>query len=173
VRAVVAHEFPWRTVRHLPSRSQVTAVARIASLAVRGRYEDAAEVLLRAAYAYGDGGTAWDAFPEEWRRIGRESGRVALADFLNSIRNYPSADDLATIAVPVICSYGDRSPSFMPRRVRALAAAIPGAEIRRIEGSGHAAPFDATAAFVSLIAGRLETRPSPGERVPRSAPALP
>jgi pimeloyl-ACP methyl ester carboxylesterase len=130
-------------------------VARIAWLSVRGRHGDAAEVLLRAAYTYRDGGTAWDAFPEEWRRVARENARVALADFLNSIRDYPSARDLATVRVPVACSYGARSPDFMARRVRSLAAAIPGATMHRIEGAGHAAPFDATTEFVELVATRL------------------
>jgi len=58
---------------------------KIGLLAVRGRPNDAAEALLRSAYSYRERGTAWDAFPEEWRRAGRESGRAALADFLNSI----------------------------------------------------------------------------------------
>jgi pimeloyl-ACP methyl ester carboxylesterase len=35
---------------------------------------------------------------------------------------------------------------------RSLAAAIPAATARQIEGAGHAAPFDATANFVQLIA---------------------
>ena len=160
VRVIVAHEFPWRATRHLPSASQVTAVARIGWLALRGRDRDAAEVLLRNAYAYRDGGTAWDAFPEAWRSTGRENARPALADFLNSIGNYPSARDLATIEVPVICSYGARSPTFMPRLVRSLAAAIPTARVRQIAGAGHAAPFDATAEFVQLIAGAVESSES-------------
>jgi pimeloyl-ACP methyl ester carboxylesterase len=58
VRVTVAHEFPWRATRHLPTGSQVAAVAKIASLVVRGRHDDAAEVLLRAAYTNRDGGTA-------------------------------------------------------------------------------------------------------------------
>lgn len=153
VRAVIAHEFPWRASRHLPSAPQTIAVAKIAWLALRGRNRDAAEVLLRNAYAYGDGGTAWDAFPEEWRRIGLDNARPSLADFRNSIGNYPSAHHLATIRVPVVCSYGARSPAFMPRLVRSLAAAIPAARIWEIEGAGHAAPFDATTEFVRLIAG--------------------
>ena len=33
VRAVIAHEFPWRFTRHLPTASQVAALARIGSLA--------------------------------------------------------------------------------------------------------------------------------------------
>jgi pimeloyl-ACP methyl ester carboxylesterase len=55
VQAVVAHEFPWRFTRHLPSASQIPALAKIGSLALRGRDSDAAEVLLRSAYTYRDG----------------------------------------------------------------------------------------------------------------------
>jgi len=156
VQAVVAHEFPWRFTRHLPTASQAKALAEIGLLALRGRESDAAEALLRFAYTYGDGGTAWDAFPEEWRRAGRENAGAALADFRNSISSYPSAADLATIDVPVVCSYGARSPNSMVRLVRSLAAAIPTARTRRIEGAGHAATFDATTNFVELIADTLE-----------------
>jgi pimeloyl-ACP methyl ester carboxylesterase len=155
VRVVIAHEFPWRFTRHLPTVSQVVALAKIGSLALRGRQSDAAEVLLRAAYSYRDGGSAWDAFPEEWRRVGGENARAALADFRNSISNYPSAADLATVTVPVVCSYGARSPKSMSRLVRSLASAIPAARAYRIEGAGHAAPFDATANFVQLIADTI------------------
>ena len=155
VHAVVAHEFPWRFTRHLPTVSQVAALAKIGSLALRGRQSDAAETLLRTAYAYRDGGTAWDAFPEEWRRAGRENARAALADFRNSIREYPSATDLATVTVPAVCSYGARSPDGMVALVRSLAAAIPTGTTRQIEAAGHAAPFDATTNFVQLIADTM------------------
>lgn len=163
VRVVVAHEFPWRFTRHLPARSQVGSLVKIGMLALRGRQADAAEELLRSAYAYRDGGTAWDAFPEEWRRIARENAGTALADFRNSIGTYPSAADLASVEVPVVCSYGARSPDSMFRLVRLLAAAIPTAKTQRIEGGGHAAPFDATTNFVQLIADAIAasgTRPS-------------
>src|SRR5512145_2170849 len=83
VRVVIAHEFPWRFARHLPAGSQVAALSRIGWLAVLRRHGDAADALLRAAYAYRDGGTAWDAFPAEWRRAARENARPALADFRN------------------------------------------------------------------------------------------
>ena len=155
VQAVIAHEFPWRFTRHLPTASQVAALARIGSLALRGRSGDAAEALLRSAYSYRDGGTAWDAFPEEWRRVARENAEAALTDFRNSIGVYPSRTDLATVHVPVVCSYGARSPNSMFRLVRALAAAIPDARTLRIEGAGHAAPFDATTNFVRLIADTI------------------
>ncbi len=158
VRVVIAHEFPWRFTRHLPAGSQLLALAKIGSLALCGRHSDAAEALLRSAYTYRDGGSAWDASPEQWRRVARENGRAALADFRNSISIYPSRTDLATIQVPVVCSYGARSPLSMVGLVRSLAAAVPTATARQIDGAGHAAPFDATTNFVQLIADTIPPR---------------
>jgi pimeloyl-ACP methyl ester carboxylesterase len=155
VHAVVAHEFPWRFTRRLPTAAQVAALAKIGWLTLRGRESDAAEALLRSAYAYRDGGTAWDAFPEEWRRAARENARAALVDFRNSIGVYPSRTDLATVEVPVVCSYGARSPESMLRLTRSLASAIPAARTRQVEGAGHAAPFDATSNFVQVIADAI------------------
>jgi len=157
VRVVVAHEFPWRFTRRLPAGSQVRALAKIGSLVLLGRQTDAAETLLRAAYAYRDGGSAWDDFPEEWRRAGRENASAALADFRNSIGAYPSAKDLATVEIPVVCTYGARSPDSMSRLVKSLAAAIPTGRTHRIDGAGHAAPFDATENFVQVIADAVDS----------------
>ena len=152
VRAAIAHESPWRAIRRRLTGAQVAALARIGALTLIGRHADAAETLLRFAYTYRDGGSAWDAFPEEWRRIGREHAKPALADFRATIGEYPSAADLATVAVPVVCTYGERSPDVMAGYARSLAAAIPGGTARRIDGAGHAAPFDATEDFVRVIA---------------------
>jgi 3-oxoadipate enol-lactonase len=151
VQAVIEHEGPWRFTRHLPPRPQVASLASIGSLVLGGRPSDAAEALLRSAYSYREGGSAWDAFPEEWRRAGRENAKATLWDFVATIGNHPSAAELATIRVPVVCSYGARSPDFIVRCTRALAAAIPSARTHRIEGAAHAAPFDAPAKFVHLI----------------------
>ncbi len=158
VRAVVEHEGPWRFTRHLPTGSQVRTFAAMGSFVLRGRHADAAEALLRSAYAYREGGTAWDAFPEGWRRAGRENARATLWDFLTSIGNRPSAAELAKIEVPVVCSFGSRSPDFIVRRTKSLAAAIPTARTHRIEGAAHAAPFDAPATFVQLIADAVAMR---------------
>jgi pimeloyl-ACP methyl ester carboxylesterase len=124
-------------------------------LTLHGRNSDAAEALLRSVYAYRDGGSAWDAFPEEWRRACRENAAATLADLLNSIGVYPSAADLATVEVPVVCTYGARSPDSIARLVRSLASAIPTARMQRIEAAGHAAPFDATSEFVHVIADTI------------------
>lgn len=155
VRVVVAHEFPWRFSHHLPSPAQIAALARIGSRVIRGRQADAVEVLLRTTYSYRDGRSAWDAFPEEWRRVARENAAATLADFRNSIVAYPSAAELAAIRVPIVCSYGSRSPSSIVALVRSFAAAIPGARVHEIEGAAHAAPFDATTNFVRLVADSI------------------
>ena len=151
VRAVVAHEGPWRFTRHIPTRSQVRTFATMGACLLRHRPSDAAEALLRSAYSYREGGTAWDTFPEEWRRAGRENAKPALWDFLTTIGNHPTAKDLTTISAPVVCSYGARSPDFMVRCTRTFAAAIPGARLQRIEGAAHAVFFDARDNFVQLI----------------------
>jgi 3-oxoadipate enol-lactonase len=167
VRLVIAHEFPWRFVRHVPAASQLAALVHIGWLALGGRHRAAAEVVLRSAYAYRDGGSAWDAFPDAWRRAGTENARAALADFRNSIGVYPSAEDLATIEIPVVCTYGARSPERMVRLVRSLADAIPTGRVQRIDGAGHAAPFDAPADFAQVIVDaldHLETVGASGDR---------
>jgi pimeloyl-ACP methyl ester carboxylesterase len=155
VRGVVAHEFPWRFTRQRPSATQATTLVTVGWLTLRGRQSDAAEALLRSVYAYRDGGTAWDAFPEEWRLAARENAGAALADLLNSIGVYPSRAELATVEAPVVCTYGARSPDAMSRLVCSLASAIPTGRALRIEGAGHAAPFDATTSFVRVITDTL------------------
>ena len=160
VRAVIEHEGPWRFTRHLPTGSQVRTFTRMGSFLLRGRPSDAAETLLRSAYRYREGGSAWDAFPEEWRRAGRENAEAALWDFLTTIGNHPRTRDLATITAPVVCSYGARSPDFMARCTRSFAAAIPGARVHRLERAAHAAPFDAPDDFVRLISGTVREGPT-------------
>jgi pimeloyl-ACP methyl ester carboxylesterase len=163
VRAVIAHEAAWRASRHLPNAAQLPALAKLGWLTLRCRHADAAETLLRAAYSYRDGGTAWDTFPEEWRHIARENGRAALWDFRNSVGNYPRPTDLATIRVPVVCSYGARSPNNIVALTRSLAAAIPYARTHSIEGAGHAAPVDAPSQFVQLIADTITAEGRPAD----------
>jgi pimeloyl-ACP methyl ester carboxylesterase len=158
VRAVIAHESPWHVTRHPPTRAQITALSRTGWLALRGKHADAAETFLRFAYGYQDGGTAWDAFPEAWRRTARDNARAALADIRMGIGSYPPAAQLATINRPVVLTCGTRSREPLRRVARSLAAAIPGARVHEIEGAGHAAAFDAPAGFARVIAEA--TRPT-------------
>jgi pimeloyl-ACP methyl ester carboxylesterase len=150
VRAVVVHEAAWRALRH-PDASGLGTLARMQWLAWRGRYPDAAERLLRWVYSYRNGGSAWDAFPEQWRQAARDNGRSVVADLKSSMGSYPRAQDLATITAPVVCTYGSRSRSYMRHLTRSLARAIPMATVREIDGTAHAVPFDAPGNFAQVI----------------------
>src|SRR5215469_10104993 len=156
VRAVVVHEAAWRALRH-PDASGLATLARMQWLAWRGRYDEAAEVLLRWVYSYRDGGSAWDAFPETWRQTARENGRSVVADLKSSMGGYPRGQDLATITAPVVCTYGSRSRSYMRPLTRSLARAIPTASVREIDGTAHAVPFDAPATFARVIADAMRS----------------
>jgi pimeloyl-ACP methyl ester carboxylesterase len=155
VRAVIAYESPWRASRRRPTTSSLTALARMEWLALRGHHADAAECFLRWAYTYRDGGTAWEAFPEQWRRTARDNAKATLADIRIAIGSYPPPKVLATITSPVICAHGGRSDPAMARIAHSLARAIPAASVREIDGAGHAVAFDAPAAFVNVIAKAL------------------
>ena len=157
VRAVVIHEAAWRALRHPDARGLGT-LARMQWLAWWGRYAQAAETLLRWVYSYRDGGSAWDAFPEQWRQTARENGRSVVADLRSTMGGYPSPQDLATIAAPVVCTYGSRSRSYMRAVTRSLAHAIPTAIVREIDGAAHAVAFDAPGNFAQVIAQVIRVR---------------
>jgi pimeloyl-ACP methyl ester carboxylesterase len=157
VRAVVAHESPWHVMRHVPTPSQVAALARMTWLSRRRRCPEAATVFLRFAYTYRDGGSAWEAFPEEWRRTARENAEAALADVRMGVGRYPTREQLASMTSRVVCTCGSRSSTTMRRVTLSLAAAIPSGSFAEIEGAGHAAAFDAPVAFSEAIARAIET----------------
>jgi len=151
VRAVVAHESPWRVTRQPPTRAEVSALSRMGWLSMRRRYPEAAEAFLRFAYGYRDGGSAWDRFPAEWRQVASDNARAALADIRMAIGSYPSARELASVSVPVVCTCGSRSATKMARVTRKLADVLPTGSFRQIEGAGHAAPFDAPGNFTKVV----------------------
>jgi len=157
VRAVVAHESPWHVTRHRPTLRQITALSKMGWLASRGRHPEAASAFLRFAYTYRDGGSAWDRFPDEWRRSASDNAQAALADIRMAIGGYPSAKDLAGVRRHVTCTCGSRSAPTIVRVTRTLASVIPAAAFLQIEGAGHAAPFDAPAAFAKVIRDAITT----------------
>jgi pimeloyl-ACP methyl ester carboxylesterase len=151
-RAVVAHESPWRVTKQPPTIPQLAALSRMGWLAARGRHSEATAAFLRFAYTDRYGETAWDAFPEKWRRTIAENAQAALADIRIAISGYPSARELGTITRPVVCTHGARSAKTMVRVTHTLAGAIPTATVTEIEGAAHAAAFDAPTNFAQVIA---------------------
>jgi pimeloyl-ACP methyl ester carboxylesterase len=156
VRTVVVHEAAWRALRH-PSAPGLGTLAGMQWLAWRGRYPEAAETLLRWVYSYRDGGSAWDTFPEAWRRTARENGRSVVADLRATMGGHPRRQDLATITAPVVCTYGSRSRGYMRSITRSLAQAIPASRVREIDGAAHAVPFDAPGNFARVIAEAMRS----------------
>ncbi len=67
------------------------------------------------------------------------------------MRGYPRSHHLATIAAPVVCTYGSRSRPYMRSLTRSLARAIPAATVREIAGAAHAVPFEAPGNFAQVI----------------------
>lgn len=159
VRTVVAHESAWRALLH-PTASGLGSLARMEWLAARGRYPEAAETLLRRVYTYRDGGSAWDAFPDEWRQIARANAKSVVADLHASLGSYPRRNDLATMASAVVCTYGSRSERYMRSITRSLARAIPTATVRQIDGAAHAVPFDAPGNFVQVVVDAIRSSES-------------
>jgi pimeloyl-ACP methyl ester carboxylesterase len=157
VHAVVAHESPWHVTHHRPTLQQITALSKMTWLDHRGRHSEAAAAFLRFAYTYRDGGSAWDRFSDEWRRALSENAQAALADIRIAIGEYPSAKDLASVRRHVVCSCGSRSAPTIVRVTKTLARVIPAAAFRQIDGVGHAAPFDAPAAFANVIRDAITT----------------
>jgi 3-oxoadipate enol-lactonase len=151
VRAVVAHESPWRVTRQPPTPSQMRALASTQWKARRGRKAEAVETFLRFAYSYRDGGSAWDRFPEEWREVAREQAVPSLDDFRIAVGNYPEPGELANVERPVVCSIGERSREPLRRVARALESVIPTASLRSVPDAAHALAFDHPAGMVRLI----------------------
>jgi pimeloyl-ACP methyl ester carboxylesterase len=83
----------------------------------------------------GDGG--WDRLPVELR-----AGMVAAAPtYLGELRDPDadrfSAEEAARVDMPVLVTQGDRSPVVYRLMAEQLAAMLPNAQRRTIEGSGH------------------------------------
>jgi pimeloyl-ACP methyl ester carboxylesterase len=151
VRAVVAHECPWRVTKMHPSRAELGALAKTTWLSARHKYPEALAAFLRFAYSYRDGGSAWERFPAQWRQIAADNAEAGLADLRAAIRPYPTAEELADITTPVVCSCGSRSSPKLVRVTRKLASVIPTATFLQIDEAGHAAPFDAPSNFANVI----------------------
>jgi pimeloyl-ACP methyl ester carboxylesterase len=65
--------------------------------------------------------------------------------------------DLHAIATPTLVIYGSLDQATPPDLNRAIARAIPGAQIREIEDCGHCPPLEKPAEFLSALQGFVTT----------------
>jgi pimeloyl-ACP methyl ester carboxylesterase len=150
VRALVLHEVPFHAKRR-PDVSIVKPLLKVQALRYSRGNVPAAEAFLRWAYAYREGGSAWDQFPEEWRAIAREHSEAALIDLDIATGERLRAARIRSIRTPGICVYGERGAMAMARLTMRLGRLLPNATVRGIAGAGHAVHFDQPDAFAHVI----------------------
>ena len=92
---------------------------------------------------------------EFWGELVKTDPKVRLGDVL-TYRASALRASLAKVACPVVVLNGDADRLCPPDRARELAAAIPGARLRVVEGAGHVAhlecPAEVDAAILELAA---------------------
>lgn len=77
---------------------------------------------------------------------------AGYADTCAAIRDADFTAAAASIAVPTSCVAGDLDGATPPAMVEALAAAVPGADYRLVEGAGHLPMVEQPAVFAALLA---------------------
>jgi pimeloyl-ACP methyl ester carboxylesterase len=108
---------------------------------------DAAERFMRRIV----GDSVWERLPRSTRDQRRAEGLALVAE-LRSVRPPASpAYDLDAITVPVIAAHGTTSAPHHIEAAERLAAALPGARLRVIEGAGHGAHSSHPAEFAALV----------------------
>lgn len=162
VRTMVLHELPFHAKRY-PDLCAARIFMRVARLAKRGEAVEAAELFLRWAYRYPEGGTAFDRMPKSWREVAPRNAIASLNDLqiATAEKTIPTRLARKTI-VPAVCLVGDKSPRPMQVFVRRLTKALPNAT-GTVERSAHAVTFDQPVAFATKThAAASAPRPQAG-----------
>jgi pimeloyl-ACP methyl ester carboxylesterase len=76
--------------------------------------------------------------------------RVNMAAMSSNMVDYDVRAGLATLTVPAVVVVGSRDRAAPPRRARAMAARIPGAELVVMDGAGHMLMLERRPAFNEL-----------------------
>jgi pimeloyl-ACP methyl ester carboxylesterase len=87
---------------------------------------------------------------EFWGELVKTDPKVRLGDVL-AYRASTLRGSLGKVACPVLVMNGDADRLCPPDRARELAAAIPGARLRFVEGAGHVAHLERPGEFVAAI----------------------
>lgn len=99
-----------------------------------------------------------------------QSGVDTFAAQINALLTRPPVEDvLASIACPTLVLVGSEDEWSPPAQHRAIADAIPGAELVVVEGSGHMLPAEAPQAFTDAVRRWLASNPVPASRAEHQA----
>lgn len=93
-----------------------------------------------ARFIEGYGEHPWGRLPPRVREDLIARAPELLAQALATNRTRLDTDMLAAIKTPILVLHGSRSPAVTFRMARRLAAIVPNATVRRIEGAGHLGP---------------------------------
>lgn len=117
-----------------------------------GRAEDA----VRAFLAENGDGTDWGAIPEgERARLIRLIPLVSatMPGLIGDSGGLMDPGRMEGFAAPVLLLAGDRSPPIFRAICRGLAARLPRAEVRLVEGAGHMLPITHAAEVARIVDG--------------------
>ena len=143
IARLVAYEPPY-IVDESRSRPGTDLAERLAALVSAGRPGDAAKLFLTEAVqvppevvATMEGGPDWPAMTA--------LAHTLCYDVVACANNEMPSDRLAEIRVPTLVLGGSESPEWFHNTVRAVAATVPGAEHRFLDGQDHGAADDVLA----------------------------
>jgi pimeloyl-ACP methyl ester carboxylesterase len=92
-----------------------------------------------------------------WDRLGREGGReAAYAMLLQMTRLDPLGARLPRVEAPTLVVWGDRDALMPVDTGERLVEALPHAELRVVEGCGHAVPEERPDALLELVRAHLD-----------------
>jgi pimeloyl-ACP methyl ester carboxylesterase len=117
---------------------------RLAALASAGRRGDAAKLFLTEAVGVPDNVVAMIETGPDWPAMTAIAHTLSY-DVTVCANNEMPSDRLAGIRVPTLVLGGGNSPAWFHSTVRAVAATVPGAQHRFLDGQDHGAADDVVA----------------------------
>lgn len=107
--------------------------------------QEAAEAFMRRLI----GDDAWNSLPERTRAARRLEGTALRAELTALRESAPWS--AADVKAPVLAAHGSRGSSHHARGMQWLAAELPNARLRVVDGAGHGAPNSHPAGFVDQV----------------------
>ncbi|MFI2781297.1 alpha/beta fold hydrolase [Streptomyces sp. ALB3] len=134
-----------------PRPEQYAAWRAADELIADGRFADVVEQTLPGMFAGPPGGSA-----ERYRRMAHAVGPgTARAQLAAQASRREATGALRTARCPAVVLSGERDALCPPEFHRAIARAVPGAELREVAGAGHLLPWQRPSAVSAALADLL------------------
>ncbi|MCE9575907.1 MAG: alpha/beta hydrolase [Deltaproteobacteria bacterium] len=114
---------------------------------------------LAAFVEWWNGPGAWAALGDDTRGAFRAVGWKLSQEVASLVADRTDRATYGAIAAPTLLLGGERSPMTEQRVLARLAAALPRAELRRIDAAGHMGPITHAAAVNAAIAAHVRANP--------------